>query len=57
MIDREHKLPIKRQAEVLLISRGTAHYKPRRVSEQDLLLMKRLDKLTLRSDGVAGSGR
>ena len=43
MIDREHKLPIKRQAEVLGISRGTAYYKPRPVSEQDLLLMRRLD--------------
>jgi transposase len=28
----EHKLPIKRQAEALLISRGTAYYKPRQVS-------------------------
>ncbi len=47
MIDREHKLPIKRQAEVLSISRGTAYYKPRRVSDEDLLLMKKLDKLHL----------
>jgi putative transposase len=47
MIDREHKLPIKRQAEVLGISRGTAYYKPRPVSEQDLLLMRRLDELHL----------
>ena len=47
MIDREHKLPIKRQAEVLRISRGTAYYKPRPVSEQDLLLMRRLDELHL----------
>ncbi|MBB5059898.1 hypothetical protein HDF16_004627 [Granulicella aggregans] len=29
MIDREHKLPIKGQAEVLSISRGTAYCKPR----------------------------
>jgi len=47
MIDREHKLPIKRQAEVLGISRGTAYYKPRPISEQDLLLMRRLDELHL----------
>ena len=47
MIDREHKLSIKRQAEVLSISRGTAYYKSRPVSEQDLLLMKKLDKLHL----------
>jgi putative transposase len=47
MIDREHDLPIKRQAEVLSISRGTAYYAPRPVSEQDLLLMRRLDELHL----------
>ena len=47
MIDRAHKLPIKHQAEVLSISRGTAYYKPRQVSEQDLLVMKKLDKLHL----------
>ncbi len=34
MIDHEHKLPVKRQAEVLSISRGTAYSKPRPVSEQ-----------------------
>ena len=47
MIDREHKLSIKRQAEVLSISRGTAYYKPRPVSERDLLLMRKLDELHL----------
>jgi putative transposase len=47
MIDREHKLSIKRQTEVLGISRGTAYYKSRPVSEQDLLLMRKLDELHL----------
>lgn len=47
MIDREHKLPIKRQAEALSISRGTAYYKPRPVTEQDLPLMRKLDELHL----------
>ena len=47
MIDRELKLPVKRQAEVLSISRGTAYYKPRPVSERDLLLMRKLDELHL----------
>jgi putative transposase len=47
MIDREHKLPVKRQAEVLSISRGAAYSKPRPVSEQDLLLMRKLDELHL----------
>lgn len=47
MIDREHKLPIKRQAEVLSISRGTAYYKPRPMSGKDLLLMRTMDELHL----------
>jgi putative transposase len=47
MIDREHKLPIKRQAEVLEISRGTVYYQPRPVSERDLLLMRAIDELHL----------
>jgi len=47
MIDRAHALPIKRQAEVLAIGRGTAYYTPRPVSEKDLLLMRRLDELHL----------
>jgi hypothetical protein len=29
MIDRDHKLPIKRQAKLLDISRGTVYYRPR----------------------------
>jgi len=48
MINRAHKLPIKRQAEVLSISRGTAYHKPRPVSEKDLLLMRNLDELHLK---------
>ena len=47
MIDRKHKLPIRRQAEMLGISRGTAYYKPRPVSDEDLLLMRNLDELRL----------
>ena len=48
MIDREHGLPIKRQAELLNISRGTAYYHPEPVSEADLALMRRrLDELHL----------
>src|SRR5277367_5143429 len=47
MIDREHDLPIKRQAEVLSISRGSVYYQPRPVSEHDLLLMRKMDELHL----------
>jgi len=47
MIDREHGLPITKQAEVLNISRGSVYYLPRPVSESDLALMRRLDRLHL----------
>jgi putative transposase len=47
MIDRKHKLPIKRQAEVLSISRGSVYYQPRLISEQDFLLMRKVDQLHL----------
>ena len=47
MIDREHKLPIRRQAKVLGISRGTAYYQPRPVSPRDQTLMNRIDRLHL----------
>jgi putative transposase len=45
MIDREHGLPITKQAEVLNISRGSVYYLPRPVPERDLILMRRLDAL------------
>jgi len=45
MIDREHELPIAKQAEVLSISRGSVYYLPRPVSERDLALMRRMDEL------------
>src|SRR3954452_23855827 len=47
MIDREHDLPITRQAEVLKISRGSVYYLPRAVSPTDLAIMQRLDRLHL----------
>ena len=47
MIDRTHDLPITKQAEVLNISRGSVYYLPRPVSETDLGLMRRLDRLHL----------
>ena len=36
MIDRKHDLPIKRQAVVLHISRGSVYYLPRPVPAADL---------------------
>jgi putative transposase len=47
MIDRQHDLPITKQAEVLCISRGSVYYLPRPVSEADLAIMRRLDRLHL----------
>src|ERR1700693_3540892 len=47
MIDRDHQLPIARQAELLEISRGSVYYLPRPVSAADLALMRRLDELHL----------
>ena len=47
MIDREHDLPITRQAVVLRISRGAVYYLPRPVSAADLEVMRRLDRLHL----------
>lgn len=47
MIDREHDLPIKRQAEVLKLSRSTVYYQPRPVSAEDLAVMRRIDQLHL----------
>lgn len=45
MIDSKAKLSLSRQAKVLGISRGSVYYKPRPVSDADLKLMHRIDKL------------
>jgi putative transposase len=47
MIDPEHDLPIKQQAEVLEISRSTVYYEPRLISAEDLWLMRQIDELHL----------
>jgi len=47
MINRDHKLSITRQAELLNISRGTVYYLPQPVSPADLALMRRIDQLHL----------
>jgi putative transposase len=48
MIDREHDLPITRQAEVLCVSRSSVYYLPRPMSDSDLAIMRRLDRLHLK---------
>ena len=47
MIDREHDLPITKQAEALNISRSSVYYLPRLVSAADLTIMRRIDELHL----------
>ena len=47
MIDRAHDLPIAKQADALNISRGSVYYLPRPMSEADLAIMRRLDRLHL----------
>ncbi len=54
MIDREHALPLTKQAEALGISRGSVYYLPRPVPAADLAIMRRLDELHLESP-FAGS--
>ena len=45
MINRSAKLSVSRQAILLGISRGSVYYQPRPVSDADLKLMHRIDKL------------
>ena len=47
MINRDHDLPITKQARALRISRGSVYYLPRPVPDADLALMRRLDELHL----------
>src|SRR5438105_10311104 len=54
MIDRNHELPIKRQAELMGISRGNVYYLARTVSEAEQRLMRRIDELHLEHP-VAGA--
>ena len=47
MIDRNHALPITRQAELVGISRGNVNSRARGASEADQRLMRRIDALNL----------
>ncbi len=47
MIDREHDLPLTRQATLVGLSRGAIYYEPRPLPEGDLRLMRRMDELHL----------
>ncbi len=54
MTDREARLPIKWQAQLLGISRGTVYYHPEPTAETELALMRRIDELHLEHP-IAGS--
>jgi len=54
MIEREHELPLTRQAAILKLSRGSLYYRPRPVTPADLAVMRRIDELHLDSP-FAGS--
>jgi putative transposase len=47
MIDRGAQVTVKRQAELLDLSRSSVYYTPRPLSERDLRLMRRIDELHL----------
>jgi putative transposase len=47
MIDRNHPLPIIKQARAVGISRSSVYYQPRPVSKQDQKLMRQIDRLYL----------
>jgi putative transposase len=47
MIAKDHDLPIKRQAELLAISRSAVYYRARPVRPDTLALMRRIDELHL----------
>jgi putative transposase len=47
MIDRQHELPLVRQAVLVGLSRGAIYYEPRPSPDGDLTLMRRIDELHL----------
>lgn len=47
MIDRQHDLAIKRQAQLLELSRSSVYYRPRLVRQDTLALMRGIDELYL----------
>jgi putative transposase len=47
MIDREHELPLARQAALLRLSRSRLYYEPRPVPAAELAIMRRIDALHL----------
>jgi putative transposase len=47
MIDREDKLPVTCQCEILDLSRSAIYYKSVPLSEKDMALMRQIDEIHL----------
>ena len=45
MIQQDHQLPRKRRCKLLSIPRSSSYYQPKPMSEDDLALMKRIDRI------------
>ena len=56
MIDRKSALPVTRQCQLLSLSRSTAYYQPKDVSDADLTIMRRIDEMSDLFMGAAGYG-
>ncbi len=48
MIDKDNRLPVTRQCELLNLNRSTVYYQGAGVSDEDLALMRRIDEMHLR---------
>ena len=48
MIERDSQIPVKRQAQLLDLSRSSVYYVARALPERDLRLMRILDELHLK---------
>ncbi len=48
MIDRQHRLPVVRQCQLLALPRSSVYYTPQPVPTDDLAMMRQLDELHLR---------
>jgi putative transposase len=48
MIDRKSALPVTRQCQLLSLSRSTAYYRPKDVSDADLTIMRCIDEMHLK---------
>lgn len=49
MIDRQDKLPLTQQCQLLSLNRSTVYYQPKKpVSDEDLKLMRRIDEMHLK---------